>query len=159
VGEIAKAQGPNNSRSECGCRMWLPRDNPTWDTTATMTPRRASQAISGERGQDYELDSTTRGKIEGARWAGPTFSAISQQFKCSPSAAHKTIALAPHRSQGNSIQRPGRPPKTTDRDKRRIIRYARIDPKHTCKQMQDALQLLLSYDSLTRIPDTVNIRN
>jgi hypothetical protein len=25
---IAKAQGPNNSRSECGCRMWLPRDNP-----------------------------------------------------------------------------------------------------------------------------------
>ena len=59
---------------------------------------------------------------------------------------------------GESLSRDGRPSKISERDKRRILREVRHNPKHTYKEVISRLILDITPRTLSRFLDTYDIK-
>lgn len=122
-------------------------------------PRVILGEINDNRGCQCEYTPNARGQIEVQAKLDTNFHEIGRRLKVHPDTVRYTIKQAPKRDTGHSLPRSGRPRKWDDRDKRTIIRYARISPKSTYQQMRDALQLILSNDTIFRILHSAGIKN
>jgi hypothetical protein len=116
-----------------------------------IMPRTILGQIDGNRGYQCELTPYQRGKIEDARSVGATFKVAAEQVNCAPLTARLTLKLAPERINGHSKKHTGRPKSYDIRFKRRVLRIARFNPKMTYKAIAEALDTLLSHDTLYRI--------
>ena len=123
-----------------------------------MPQRTPLSAISCNRKVGCELTPNFRGKLTGAVQAGATPGVVSKIFKIPRSTVQNTCKLQTQRVEGHSKPRSGRPPKTDNRDIRTIVRYVRINPKHTYAQIKADLQLSLSARTIKRILAPSNIR-
>ena len=94
-----------------------------------MPPRTPLGIINGNRRKSGELTPYQRGKIEGARNAGSTFAFAAEQTKCAESTARSTLRLAPERLDGHTKKRSGRPNIWDSRFERRVVHFARYNPK------------------------------
>lgn len=104
------------------------------------------------------MDPHTRGQIIGAAKAGLSYGRIGKIFKIDRETARQTCLLDSERVQGHSKPRTGRPSKIDDRDVRTIVRYVRINPKHTYRQIKERLRVSLSTSTIKRILAPFNIR-
>jgi hypothetical protein len=76
-----------------------------------------------------------------------------------PSTARSTVLLAPKRPDGRTKDRTGRPRLWDNRFERRVLRFARWNPKMTYKDMKDQLDTLLFKSTLRRILQDNGISN
>ena len=124
-----------------------------------MPPRTPLGIINANRRSYGELTSYQRGIIVGLHSQGVSFCDIENQHGIARSTAADTIKFDSIRKNGHSVIRPGRPPKHDARVDRRIIRYIRITSKFTYKQIREALQILLSDDTISRILENCEIKH
>ena len=124
-----------------------------------MPPRTPLGVIDGNRRRSGDLSSSQRGKIISARRWGASWKDAAEAVKCAPTTARSTVRLEPERYDNHSKPKPGRPRLWDERFERRVLRQARINPKITYKDMQDALQTLLLHDTLYRILPKNHITN
>jgi hypothetical protein len=109
-----------------------------------MLPRTPLGIINANRRSSGELTPYQRGIIVGLHSQGVSFRDIENQHGITHSTASDTIKFDLIRKNGHNVIRLNRPPKHDARVDRRIIRYVRITPKSTYKQMREILQILLS---------------
>ena len=106
-----------------------------------MPPRTPLGLINANERSSGELTPYQRGIILGLHSQGASFRDIENQHGIARSTVADTIKFDSIRKDGHSVRRLGRPPKHDARVDRRIIRYVRITPKSTYKQMRKALQI------------------
>ena len=95
---------------------------------ASLTP------ISGNRPRNTELTPYQRGMIVGAQALGHTPTEIGKTLNFSKSTVQSTIQKHSIRNDGVSKSRSGRPEVLSERDRRYIIKHARINPRITYAQ-------------------------
>ncbi len=122
-------------------------------------PRRPLTEITGNRASNCELSSYQRAKIDRSRELGQRPKLIAETLNLPPSTVYYTLDKIDARNQGHSLPRSGRPPKWTEHDKRRIVRFVRINPKSTYEEIRQNLHIYLSSDTFGRILDTIGIKN
>ncbi len=115
------------------------------------TPRRPLGEIDGKARRGIELSPFDRGQIIATRREGGSWNYIADKFKIARSTIRSTVSANPLRTQGHSLKRSGRPPKWNVRDERRILKYARANPKHTWAEIMTALALPFSKRTYQRI--------
>jgi hypothetical protein len=74
-----------------------------------MPPRTPLGIINGNRRKSDELTPYQRGKIEGARNAGSTFTFAAKQVKCHSNTTRSTLRLAPKCLNGHTKKRSDKP--------------------------------------------------
>ncbi|KAL2407481.1 hypothetical protein ABEF92_007293 [Exophiala dermatitidis] len=92
-------------------------------------PQVVIDANTRKRGS--ELSPHIRAKIEGARAVGASWRAISNTFNVPISTARTTVRLSSVRSGSTTLPRTGRPHILSERDGRKILRLARLNPRWT----------------------------
>ena len=97
---------------------------------ASLTP------ISGNRPRNTELTSYQRGMIVGAQALGHTPTEIGKTLNFTKSTVQSTIQKHSIRNDGVSKSRSGRPEVLSERDRRYIIKHARINPRITYAQIK-----------------------
>ena len=132
---------------------------PTLLQPTTMPPRTPLGLINANERSSGELTPYQRGIILGLHSQGASFRDIENQHGIARSTVADTIKFDSIRKDGHSVRRPSRPPKHDARVDRRIIRYVRITPKSTYKQMREALQILLSNNTIARILEKCGIKH
>jgi DDE superfamily endonuclease/Transposase len=90
---------------------------------------------------------------------GQKRSLIADTLNLAPSTVQYTIDKSTLRNKGNTLTRKGRPKKYTNRDRRQIVNFVRINPKSTYEDIRQNLHIYLSRDTLGRILDSVGIKN
>ena len=123
-----------------------------------MPPRPALREIDANRPVGHELSVNKRAQIVGAVQGGAGFTETAQRLDLKPSTVKTTLRREPMRHANESLPRTGRPKATSARDVRTIVRYVRINPKHTYRQIRKSLQLTLSSRTIKRILEPFNIR-
>src|SRR5438045_1615336 len=116
-----------------------------------MPPRTPLGLINANERSSGELTPYQRGIILGLHSQGASFRDIENQHGIARSTAADTIKFDSIRKDSHSVRRLSRPPKHNTRVNRRIIRYIRITSKSTYKQVREALQILLSDDTIAQI--------
>jgi transposase len=122
-------------------------------------PRHPFTEISANIPRGKELTPYTRSKIATLREEGAEIGHISDLVRISQNTIKKTIKSDPHRDNSVTLKRTGRPRKYTERDKRRIIHFIRINPKSMYQDICQNTDLKLSSDTLSRILNSVGIKN
>lgn len=122
-------------------------------------PRTPLRPISSNIRRGKELTPYQRAIIEGAACAGASIAELSEAHNIPKSTIKDTIKQAPLRHEGYSQPRPGRPQKTSEADKRLILRIVRKDPSLTYKQLREATRLEISHDIFYRILKAAGITN
>jgi transposase len=116
-------------------------------------------SISGNRIPGGELKPYQRGKIIGKAEEGASIAKIARDLKCHESTVTYTIQQERLRNEGASLVRASRKKSYSDRDERNILRYVRLNPKHTYKQVKVFLQLKCSKTTIKRILKEHGISN
>ena len=111
--------------------------------------------ISGNRRPNTELTPYQRGIIVGAQALGHTPVAIGKALNLPRTTVETTIRKEPERNNGETKSRSGRPRQLSLRDQRYIIRFARINPRITYKQLRQEAGVICSKSTLYR---TLNVR-
>jgi len=119
--------------------------------------RPPSTPISGNAGQRRELTPYQRGIIVGETRRGASLREISSDLKVPRSTVSDTILNSTERDEGKSAYRTGRPKTFSDRDKRKIVRLARLHPKWTNKTLKAEAGVKCHTRTITRLLDTFNI--
>ena len=96
-----------------------------------MPPRTPLGIINGNRRKSNELTPYQRGKIEGTYNTGSSFVSAGRQIKCHRNTARSTVLLASERLDGHTKKRTGRPNTWDSQFERRVLRFARYNPKIT----------------------------
>ena len=122
-------------------------------------PRPPLTNISGNSRRGKELTPDVRGFIAGLRVAGFKAAEIRKKFRVPESTTKSTINKVLERINNESLSRPGRPPSISDREKRRIVRFVRLDPKITYRNLRKALTLTVSDDTIYRLLKEEGIKN
>jgi transposase len=122
-------------------------------------PRGPLTETSANTRRGVELTPYTRAKITTLHEEGAEIRHIADRLQISENTIKYTIKSDSQRSKGNTVQRKGRPKNYTERDQRSIIRFVRIHPKSTYRDIQQNLHVYLSHDTLGRILDSVGIKN
>jgi transposase len=123
-----------------------------------MPQRRPLSEISGNRPEGHELTVNDRAQIIGAIKCGVSIADAARTLDFPPSTVKTTIRRDSVRSANATLPRSGRPSKASARDIRTIIRYVRINPKHTYRQIRQELQLSFSSRTVKRIIEPFHIR-
>ena len=90
--------------------------------------------ISGNRRHNTELNLCQRGMILGGQALGHKSSEIAKVLNVPRTTVNYTIQKHSERPNGVTKSRSGRPGVLSDRDRRQIIKYARINPRLTYAQ-------------------------
>ncbi|KAL2037000.1 hypothetical protein N7G274_010285 [Stereocaulon virgatum] len=98
--------------------------------------RRPLGPISGNRPRGPELTPCKRGIVNGAVQFGATPKYIAEQERVPESTVKWTISRAPHRHNGISKPRSGRPTIVNDRARRHIIHITRLNPQITYEDLK-----------------------
>jgi hypothetical protein len=123
-----------------------------------MAQRRPLGEISGNRPAGHELTVNDRAQIVGAIKCGARPCEVSRTLDFTPNPIFTTVQRDSIRQDNHSLPRSGRPKKATDRDIRTIVRYVRVNPKHTYRQIRQSLRILLSTSTIKRILAPFHIR-
>jgi hypothetical protein len=100
--------------------------------------------ITSNRRAGSELSPHIRSTIVGMKIGGQNGSQIARTLNLPQSTVYKTIDLALQRDANQSQSRSGAPAKYTIRDERRLLRFVRLNPKKTWRQVVEAIQLGVS---------------
>ena len=100
-------------------------------------PRAPLTPTSGNRPRVPELTPYRSGVLMGQLSAGMTPYRIEKTFGTPMSTVKYTQKLDLIRYQGHSLLRPGRPHKLSERDRRKLIRIVRQNPKITYASLQN----------------------
>jgi transposase len=119
--------------------------------------RRALTSISPNITSRKQLIIYKQGQIIGAYQAGLICTQIAKQFDTPRSTIRDTINYAPNRPIEAVENRSGRPKSTTERDERFLLRYIRLHPKATYKQLRRDTGFDYSDRVLRRIIKDYNI--
>jgi hypothetical protein len=122
-------------------------------------PRTILGPTDGNKCFNHELSPYERGKIVGAVSQGASFTDAGKLVHRPGSTARATVKHDAERLDGHTRPRTGRPKSWDDRFERRVLRQARINPKMSYREMQDALNTILSFDTLYRILKSNGIIN
>lgn len=123
-----------------------------------MAQRPALREISVNRPAGHELSVNQRAQIVGAVKCGVSIAETARALNFKPSTVKTTVRRDTERHANETLPRSGRPKKATDRDIRMIVRYARLNPKHTYRQIRKSLATMLSKNTIKRILEPFNIR-
>ena len=123
-----------------------------------MAQRKALGEISGNRAKGHELTVNQRAQIVGAVKCGATIVDVSKTLNFNPTTVITTVQKDSIRQDNQSLPRSGRPKKADARDIRTIVRYVRINPKHTYRQIKQQLRISLSASTIKRILAPFHIR-
>ena len=115
--------------------------------------------LNPNRVPNTELSSYLRGKIERSHELGQGRTRISRSLEIPSSTVQYTLEQNPLRIDGESLPRAGRPKKYTEKDARRVVRFVRIHPKSTYREIKHNLHLYLSHDTFGRILADAGIKN
>ena len=115
--------------------------------------------ISSNRRRGPELTPYKRGIINGAHKNGCTPKYIAGAENTSLNTVKKTILHASQHPNGVSKPRSGRPPTTTVRDRRIVIRIAWVNPRITYQKLQEESQLDISRSTFYRILREYGLKN
>lgn len=111
-------------------------------------PRTPLTPISGNRRRGPELTPYQRGVIAGQLQAGLGPRQIEKKFGTPESTVRSTQEVAFIRYHGESLPRPGQPKKLSERDRRKLIRITRREPKITYAALKRAAGLDCCYRTL-----------
>ena len=123
-----------------------------------MPQRPALREISANRPAGHELSVNQRAQIVGAVKCGSKIADTARALNFLPSTVRITVLRDAVRHDNKTQPRNGRPKKATDRDICIIIRYVRINLKHTYRQIRKSLATMLSKNTIKRILEPFNIR-
>ena len=115
--------------------------------------------ISGNRPRNHELSPWQRGLIEGATAVGASTTEVGKALNFTKATVQTTLRRAAERSNGVSKSRFGRPGVLSDRDKRYIIRYARLNPRWTYAKLKVEAGLDCSKATLYRTLKSYGLTN
>lgn len=122
-----------------------------------MLQRRPLGEISGNRPVGHETVND-RAQIVGAVKCGVRIAGAARAFGFTPSTVKTPVRRNSVRHANEALPRSGRPIKATERDVRTIIRYVRINPKRTYRQIKTQLRISLSASTIKRILAPFHIR-
>jgi transposase len=123
-----------------------------------MPQRRPLGETSGNRPVGYELIVNDCAQIVGAVKCGVRIADAARAFDFTPSTVKTTVRRNSVRHANEDLPRSGRPIKATERDVCTIIRYVRVNPKHTYRQIKTQLRISLSASTIKRILAPFHIR-
>jgi hypothetical protein len=93
----------------------------------------------------------TRGIALGMALIGAKNKAIQIDLDMPCGALRSTLDFADVRPHGILIQKPGRPTTYSEADERNLLRYVRLNPKDTYKEVRVACRLSIKRDTIKRI--------
>ena len=96
-------------------------------------------SISSNRRRNHELSPYQRGLMVGAINSGATVREVSKTANVSLSTVKYTVSTASSRNHGVSKSRSDRPQALSDRDKRHLIRIARMRPKISYRELAETV--------------------
>jgi Transposase len=123
-----------------------------------MAQRHPLGEIGGNRPVGRKLTVNNRAQIGGAIKCGARPCEVRNTIYSTRQPISTTVQRESVRQDNQSLPRCGRPKNTTDRDVYTILRYVRINPKHTYRQIRQSLQILLSTSTIKRILAPFHIR-
>jgi transposase len=106
--------------------------------------------IDANRRKGCELSPFLRGSIQTWAAVGLTREEIAKKTFLTPSTVKSTLQRNQFRDHGKTLDRPGRPPLLTTRDKRLILCIIRKSPKIKYKDLAKEAGLDCSHDTLYR---------
>ena len=130
----------------------------TFNPHKTM-PRTPLGPISGNRPKGPDLTPYQRGIIMGQLGTGVSPWYIQKHFKIPESTVRYTRDLDLQRYQGQSIPREGRPKILSERDRRKLIRIVRREPKTTYRALKLQAGLTCCQKTLYRELEAYGLTN
>lgn len=94
-------------------------------------------SISGNRRRNHELSPFQRGFLVGQAAQGRSYYGIAKAANLHKNTVRNVIQNTSLQQNGESRARSGRPPIVTDRDRRHIIRIARVNPRATYQELKE----------------------
>lgn len=122
-------------------------------------PRTPLGPISGNRTDKTELTPHQRGMIVGAKALGHTPTEIGKALNFTKQTVQYTLQKQSERKNGVSKSRSGRPEVLSDRDRRYIIKHARLNPRITYAQLKIEAGVTCSKATLYRTLGLYGITN
>ena len=113
-----------------------PSTPPSCNTSTAML-RTPLATISGNRPRNKELSPFQRGILVGQAAQGHSYGRIAKATKLHRNTVRMAVINASLQQNGVSRPRSGRPPLITERDKRHIIRIARVNPRATYPELKE----------------------
>ncbi|KAK0512441.1 hypothetical protein JMJ35_005569 [Cladonia borealis] len=107
--------------------------------------------ITGNRPRNKELSPFQRGILVGHAAQGLSYGRIAKATKLPKTTVRTAVLNASLQQNGESRPRSGRPSIVTDRDRRHVIRTARVNPRITYQKLQEETQLNFSHSTFYRI--------
>ena len=100
-----------------------------------------------------------RGKLVGAAEIGLSPAEIARTFNRPDSTVRNTLKIDRLRNEGNTRRRTGRPREYSDRDVRNLVKYVRLHPKDTWKEVKASTGLKFHKTTLMRMLEPSGIAN
>jgi hypothetical protein len=116
-----------------------------------MAPRTPLRVIDPNRPAGHELSSKLRNRIIGAHDAGRGATEIGRMYNIPESTVRYTIEQESKRDNQTTLPRSGAPRTYTKYFERQLLRYVRLNPKHTYEQIRTALGTSLKRGTLRKI--------
>ena len=114
-------------------------------------PRTPLGAISGNRPHGHELSPFQRGYLVGQAAQGRSYYEIAKAENLGKNTVRQAVLNASLQHHGVSRPRSGRPSIVTDRDRRHIIRIARVSPRLTYTELKQETGHNFSQSTVYRI--------
>ena len=122
-------------------------------------PRTPLASISGNKPRNTKLNQCQRGMIIGAQALGHAPAEIAKTLNVPRTTVIYTLQKHSERNNEKSKSRSGRPGIFSDRDRRRIIKFARINPRITYAQLRTEAGVQCSRSTLYRTLKDYGITN
>ena len=118
-----------------------------------------ASVLTANRSRGSELDPTVRAAILAAVDSGLSKAEIARRYNISRRTVYNTINRLSTANSLNSRPRTGRPPKLSIRDRRRLIRMVRLQPKIVYALLRQESSISTSKSTFYRVIKACGITN
>ena len=122
-------------------------------------PRTPLATISGNRPHGHELSPFQRGFLVGQAAQGRSYYGIAKATNLGKNTVRQAILNTSLQHNGELRPRTGRPSIVTDRDRRHIIRIARINPRASYQELKEKIGHNFSQSTAYRILKDYGLTN